>query len=247
MKTTRGGFTRGKAEYVPGESNDAVLSPDKAGGILVGDWWVAEVQNDVEDGTSIVVEANASLIAAAFNAATEVEDMGYNGLEAVKALPEILQALDFVIAQYELDPFLSQPAGGWESIPMLCLRLKTDFMAHLARECTDRRVIVVCHGHVIRALQLEFESLGHDDFIRLDSSDKPADKIRNCQILWYTRRDPDSGKVCGSKLVAVRSVCPLLTSTNTHEDFGWRRIQRQRYSNKDLLLEVKKYPRHIKG
>ncbi|OGM98574.1 MAG: hypothetical protein A2915_01940 [Candidatus Yanofskybacteria bacterium RIFCSPLOWO2_01_FULL_41_34] len=150
-------------------------------------------------------------------------------------------------AQYELDPFLSQPAGGGESIPMLCLRLKTDFMAHLARECPDRRVIVVCHGHVIRALQLEFESLGHDDFIRLDSSDKSADKIRNCQILWYTRRDPDSGKVCGSKLVAVRSVCPLLTSTNTHEDFGWRRIQRHRYSNKDLLLEVKKYPRHIKG
>lgn len=126
MKTTRGGFTRGKAEYVPGESNDAVLSPDKAGGILVGDWWVAEVQNDVEDGTSIVVEANASLIAAAFNAATEVEDMGYNGLEAVKALPEILQALDFVIAQYELDPILGPLTRKARALPIhtLLARIK---------------------------------------------------------------------------------------------------------------------------
>ena len=31
--------------------------------------------------------------------------------------------------------------------------------------------------------QLELENLGHDDFIRLDASEKAADKIRNCQIL----------------------------------------------------------------
>ena len=142
--------------------------------------------------------------------------------------------------QYDLDQFLSYPAGGGESIPLLCLRLKTDFLAHLARECSDKRVIVVCHGHVMRALQLELENLGHDDFIRLDSSEKPEDKIRNCQILWYTRRNPKNGKVEGTRLVAVRSVCPW----DSKGDFGWRYIKKQQFSNKDLLREVKRYRRH---
>lgn len=143
--------------------------------------------------------------------------------------------------QFEIDKFLSYPAGGGENIPALCLRLKTDWVAHVARECPDKRVIVVCHGHVMRGLQMIFEDLGHDDFIQLDSSTEPADMMLNCQILWYTRRDPDSGKVESSKLVAVRSVC----NHGVIGDYGWRRIQRKRYSNQELLDEVNQYPRHI--
>lgn len=144
--------------------------------------------------------------------------------------------------QYNLDPFLSYPAGGGESIPMLCLRLKTDILSHLARNCPDRRVILVCHGHVMRALQLELENLGHDDFIHLDSSDDPADKMLNCQILWYTRRDPDTGQVNSSKLVAVRSVC----AHGIVGDYGWKRIVRNTQTNEQLLEEVNRYPRHIR-
>ena len=141
--------------------------------------------------------------------------------------------------QYDMDRFLSYPAGGGESIPLLCLRLKADFLSHIARECSDKRVIVVCHGHVMRALQLELENLGHDDFIRLDSSKKPEDKIRNCQILWYTRRDPNLGKVVSNHLVAVRSISP----SGEKGDYGWRPIARKKYSNEELFAEVKKYTR----
>jgi len=146
--------------------------------------------------------------------------------------------------QHETDPFLSYPAGGGESIAALCHRLKTDFVSHLARECWGKRVVAVCHGHVMRALQLIFENLGHDEFIRLDSSENPEDKIRNCQIFWYTRRDPMTGTV-GGRLTAVRSVCPLVCPTDTEEDWGWRSIQRCRYSNEELLSEVIRYPHHI--
>lgn len=142
--------------------------------------------------------------------------------------------------QYKLDPFLSYPAGGGESIPLLCLRLKTDILEHLAREANDKRVIIVCHGHVMRAFQLELENLGHDDFIRLDSSENPAEKIRNCQIMWYTRRDPKTGKL-QSHLKAVRSVCPW----DPDSDYDWRNIERRHYSNEDLMADVKKYPRHL--
>ncbi|MBI4160571.1 MAG: histidine phosphatase family protein [Candidatus Yanofskybacteria bacterium] len=146
--------------------------------------------------------------------------------------------------QHEIDPFLSYPAGGGESIAALCHRLKTDFVSHLARECSNKRVIAVCHGHVMRALQLIFENIGHDEFIRLDSSENPEDKIRNCQIIWYTRRYPADGKV-SDRLTAVRSICPLVCPTDTKEDWGWRFIQRRRYSNQELLEEIGRYPRHI--
>ena len=146
--------------------------------------------------------------------------------------------------QYERNPFLSYPAGGGESIALLCMRLKTTMIAHWARECPDKRIIAVCHGHVMRALQLEFEDLGNDDFIRLDNSEEPCDKIRNCQIFWYTRRNPETQEVY-PHLYAVRSVCPLNTDTGLTEDFGWKKITRNRYTNEDLLAEVAKYPRHI--
>jgi hypothetical protein len=144
--------------------------------------------------------------------------------------------------QYELDRFLSYPAGGGESIPLLCLRLKADLLEHLARECSDKRVIIVCHGHVMRAIQLELEHLGHDDFVRLDASENLKDKIRNCQILWYSRRDPDTRKVSASHLVAVRSVCPW----DPNGDYGWRRIERRMFSNQNLRMEVEQYPWFIK-
>src|SRR3989344_1829370 len=144
--------------------------------------------------------------------------------------------------QHEMDPFLACPAGGGESFPMLCLRVKAGFIEHLARECSDKRVIAVCHGHVMRALQLELENLGHDDFIRLNSSEKPEDKIYNCQILWYTRRNPDSLNTIMPNLTAVRSISP----SGNVGDYGWRPIARKKYSNQELFEEIQKYPRRIK-
>lgn len=144
--------------------------------------------------------------------------------------------------QYQADRFLSYPAGGGESIPLLCLRMKADLLEHLARECSDKRVVVVCHGHVMRAIQLELEHLGHDDFVRLDASEDLRDKIRNCQILWYSRRDPKTKKISESHLVAVRSVCPW----DPDGDYGWRYIERCLLTNQDLQKEVERYPRFIK-
>ena len=143
--------------------------------------------------------------------------------------------------QYELDPFLSFPAGGGESIASLCLRLKADFLSHLARDCSDMCVIVVCHGHVMRALQLELLQMGHDDFLRLDASDDPKDKIRNCQVMHYTRRDPASGRISGSRLHSWRSVCPWNVAES---DTGWNRVERKLWRNDELSADVEKYPRH---
>lgn len=143
---------------------------------------------------------------------------------------------------YELDSFLSIPAGGGESVAALCLRLKADVIAHVVRDYADMRVAMVCHGHVMRALQLELLQLGRDDFIRLDNSDDPRDKIHNCQVMWYTRRDPSNGRVQGPHLFAWRSVSPW---DPERTDTGWVKIVRSRMTNEDLRKEVALYPRHI--
>lgn len=144
--------------------------------------------------------------------------------------------------QYQLDPFLSYPAGGGESIAVLAMRLKASMLEHWARECADKRIVAVCHGHVMRAFQLELEHLGHDDFIRSDKSDNDQDKIRNCQILWYSRRDPDTHKL-EPHPVAVRSVCPW----KPDGDYGWRRIDRPKLTNEQLLEEVGRHQREVSG
>jgi len=148
--------------------------------------------------------------------------------------------------QYALDSFFSYPAGGGESIAVLAMRLKASMLEHWAREASDKRIIAVCHGHVMRALQMELEHLGRDDFIRLDTSERAEDKIRNCQILWYSRRDPDTHKL-ENHPVAVRSVCPWNTDTGEVEDHGWRRIVRPKLTNDQLLADVEKYPRDVNG
>lgn len=144
--------------------------------------------------------------------------------------------------QYELDPFLSIPAGGGESVAALCLRLKADMIAHIARDYSSMRVAMVCHGHVMRALQLELLQLGHDDFLRLDGSKDPKDKIHNCQIMWYTRRNPSDGRVQDSRLYAWRSLSP---QNPEQTDTGWIRIERRRLTNDQLRDDVARYQRHV--
>lgn len=83
---TRGGFTRG-----PVQDTYGTVTNDKNRIIAEVHRSQRPILNGRERG------ANASLIAAAFNAATEVEDMGYNGLEAVRALPEILKRFEWCL------------------------------------------------------------------------------------------------------------------------------------------------------
>lgn len=144
--------------------------------------------------------------------------------------------------QYEIDPFLSIPAGGGESFASFCLRLRAGIIEQFARQRSKDSVIAVCHGHVMRGMQIEIENLGHDDFIRLNNSDDPFDKISNCQILWYTRRDPNNSMIISERVLAVKSVCPCKEGG----DSGWRYIERKLLTNDDLRREVSRYSRRVK-
>lgn len=92
----------------------------------------------------------------------------------------------------------------------------------------------------MRALQLQIEGLSHDDFIRLDQSGSGEDKIRNCQILWYSRHDPVTHELM-DHYPAVRSICPWAPDG----DYGWKKIKRKKFTDAELLEEVERYTRHI--
>lgn len=102
MKTRKAKWTRGPVHHGTQKGyNAGTLYADKAGD---SDYAIAQVfsvwNNHRIDDPELLASprcaaglANASLIAAAFNAATALEDQGYDGMETIKALPEIILVL----------------------------------------------------------------------------------------------------------------------------------------------------------
>lgn len=141
----------------------------------------------------------------------------------------------------KINNFFWTPPGG-ESIAQVCLRI--DRILHtLHRECTDMRVIIVCHGDLMWGFRVRLERMTQARYKILDESKNPKDKLQNCQILHYTRRDPASGKLyqyCGW----MRSICPWDTSLSKND---WEKIERKRFTNTELLAEADRYPRMVNG
>jgi NAD+ kinase len=139
----------------------------------------------------------------------------------------------------EIDPFYWVPPGG-QSIADLCLRI--DRVLHtLHRECGDKRVIVVCHGEVMWAFRVRLERMSQERYKELDFSDHPHDRIHNCQILHYTRRNPYTGEL--SRYANwMRSICPWDLSRSSNE---WQEIRRPTWSNEELLERVHQVKRMV--
>jgi NAD+ kinase len=136
----------------------------------------------------------------------------------------------------KVEPFFWRPPNG-ESFAQLCLRV--DRVLHtLHRECGDKRVVIVCHGEVKQAFRVRLERMSQVKFKEVIFSDKREDRIYNCQVTHYTRRNPESGEL--SKYANwVRSVQP---TDNPVWTSGWRKIERPKYSNEELLEVVSRVP-----
>lgn len=132
----------------------------------------------------------------------------------------------------EVEPFFWRPPNG-ESFAQLCLRIDR-VLDTLHRECTDKRVLAVCHGEVMRAFQVRLERMSQLRFRQLIFSKDPNDSIHNCQIIHYTRRNPESGKL-GRYAGWVRWLRPAATPPTTS---GWKAIVRPRYDSSSLLAAV---------
>jgi NAD+ kinase len=133
------------------------------------------------------------------------------------------------------DGFFWAPPGG-ESLANVCLR-EDRVIQTLHRECSDKNVIVVCHGEVMWAFRVRLERMTYLHYRKLDNSKNPGDKIHNCQIIHYTRRDPESG-VLSPHLSWMRSICPWNLELC---DQNWHQVVRPQFDNEQMLKMAAKY------
>jgi len=139
----------------------------------------------------------------------------------------------------EIDAFFWTPPGG-ESIAQLCLRIDR-MLNTIHRECSNTKVIIVCHGEVMWAFRVRLERIYQRQYHVLDASKAPFDHIHNCQILHYTRVDPVSGKK-HQHLNWMRSICPWDLTKSPND---WTEILRPKFTSEDLMNEVNLVTRMI--
>lgn len=137
---------------------------------------------------------------------------------------------------YDTQPFLFRPPQG-ESIADVCIRIKL-VLDTLARETDGQNVIIVCHGHTMRAFRIILERMSLEKSNNFLKAYDEWAKVPNCSIVHYTREDPfDNKKGLANKFGWVRMIRPS-GGGNPEDDFEI--IDRKRYSNEELLREAKK-------
>lgn len=134
------------------------------------------------------------------------------------------------------------PPNG-ESMAQLCIRIDRTLNS-LHRECSNKRVLIVCHGDIIWAFRIRLEHIPQIQYQKLIESKNPFDRIHNGQILHYTRRNPEKYSQVKGHMGWVKSFCPNNPDLSLNK---WEEIKRKTYSNEELLAEVEQIPRLIAG
>ena len=135
----------------------------------------------------------------------------------------------------EIDPLYWAPPGG-ESISDVAENRVRNLLSTLHRENSEQNVIVVTHGEFIWASRLTIERWRDEEFVEYDNN--PDMKIHNCQVIHYTRINPETGQVA-PRLQWVRRMTPTNNGNVVEE---WQEFGRTRYSNDDLLEYVETLP-----
>ncbi|MBI4121211.1 MAG: histidine phosphatase family protein [Parcubacteria group bacterium] len=156
----------------------------------------------------------------------------------IHALPEDERLARFgeALRMKEQEPFFWRPPNG-QSLADKCLQVDR-FLDTLHRECSDMNVLATCHGETAWAIRVRIEKMSQQRFRALHLSKNPDDKIKNCQVLHYTRRNPFTGELT-PRANWLRMVRP---AENPVWDTGWQEIERPTYSNDDLLQIVEAVP-----
>lgn len=160
----------------------------------------------------------------------------------IESLPENERNERFgaALRKRESDPFFWRPPNG-ETFVDLCLRVDR-VLDTLHRECSDMRVIIVCHGEVMRAFQVRIERMSQARFRELTLSARPEDRIYNCEVIHYSRRRLGSEELTRS----ANWVNRIRPASDPAWTSGWQEIVRSARSNRDLLKRILKTPQLVK-
>lgn len=134
----------------------------------------------------------------------------------------------------DTEPFFWRPGESGESFLQVQFRLDR-VLDTLHRECSDKTVIIVCHGEVMWAFRVLLERMSQERFRELHLSRDPDDRIHNCQIIHYSRRNPHNPRKFFGLDPHMRWVRMIRPTDDPVRDFGWQTFDRPTYSNAELL------------
>jgi len=143
------------------------------------------------------------------------------------------------IDRKSIDAFYYAPPGG-ESIANCCLRVDV-WLDNLRKSCSGQTVIAVCHGNILKAIRIRLEHLRQEDWIKIKNHDIHYISY-NCQIVHYSRRDPNTGKI-HRNFEFVRSTCPW--DLRRSEPNEWTKIPRVKLTNELLLKSISEVPQLV--
>jgi hypothetical protein len=123
----------------------------------------------------------------------------------------------------------------------VCVRVEHTFNT-LRRECSNKRVIIVCHGEIMWAFRVRIERLSQIRYHCLKKSKDTKDNIHHAHILHYTRIHPRTGEIF-PYFRFMRSVCPW--KAGLAADIKWMEFDRPTYSNDELMQSVLTVPRYV--
>lgn len=169
-----------------------------------------------------------------------LRERSWGELENLTGEAEHAKHYPFNHAWMRRDPLHWTPPGG-ESIVLMADTRVRDVFDTWHRDHDEKGVDSVCavtHGEWIWGAMLQLEYMTPDDW---DSNKKnPALKTNNCQVVDYTRIDPQTGEQA-PYLRWMRSVCPW-------KDDGpgvWREVERQTLTNQQMVAEAQQLPRMV--
>lgn len=131
----------------------------------------------------------------------------------------------------EINPFYFSPTGGESMATVIIRGARTGIIPTLYREFPGQTAIIVSHGNLIWGIRTVIESLLPNEYMQLREDKTPGNKINNCQVIQYTRKNPFTGQIA-ENFNWMRSVCPWKLNPETDV---WRTIVRRKYTNQELL------------
>lgn len=130
------------------------------------------------------------------------------------------------------------PPGG-ESIVQISDGRVREFFDTLHRDHDQKgveSVLAVTHGEFMWAVRLALEYMFNEEWEQKDAD--PNEKINNCQVVHYSRINPESGEKA-EYLKWMRS-----SNVGADDNTGsWQESSRKLLSNNDLLQQVEQLPR----
>jgi broad specificity phosphatase PhoE len=137
---------------------------------------------------------------------------------------------------HDSQPFLFRPPQG-ESMGDVAQRIKI-VLDTLARECDNKDVVIVCHGHVIRTFRIILEHMSLSQSNEYLNTEEDWGRVPNCAIVHYTRVKDDDVTEHFNRFRIIRPA----GGGQSIDDFS--PIIRKKYSNEELLEEAKKNYQH---